>query len=186
MAHIIAASDVGPRGSGEIGQAERAASSNFILLCPACHTIIDKVPEAHPAELIRGWKRHHTDRIASVLGARPFDTRVQLRGYIEPFLAENRSIFLNYGPDNDYRHDPESEIAAVWQGRVRARILPNNRRILLALDCNRGLLIRSELEVLELFRQHVYDFERRHLGEGTEVIPAARFPAAMATIGADE
>src|SRR5206468_788565 len=97
---------------------------------------------------------------------------------------ENRVIFREYGPDNEYRSDPESELAVVWKRKVLLRILPNNRKTLATLDANRGLLRNSVLTTLEEFRQHVDDLEARHLGEGRKGV-GRRFPVNMETILAE-
>ncbi|MCB9551939.1 MAG: hypothetical protein H6705_08655 [Myxococcales bacterium] len=39
--------------------ADRDEADNLILLCPTHHTLIDKVPEQYPAELLRRWKAEH-------------------------------------------------------------------------------------------------------------------------------
>ena len=95
-------------------------------------------------------------------------------------MDENFFIFDEYGPDNEYRFDPESEQALVWQRKVLSRILPNNRKILFILDKNSGMLSTHEKSVLEDFRQHVEEMEARHLGDTSTV--ARRFPAGMEKI----
>jgi len=93
-------------------------------------------------------------------------------------------VFDRYGPNNDYRNDPESELAKVWQRKMRAIILPNNRKVLAILDANRRHLTQAELETLEAFRQHVDDLEAKHIGEGSGAV-ASRFPAGMSEILAE-
>ena len=68
------------------------------------------------------WKGTHIQRIAQVFGAVEYASRQSAREAIEPVLAESRTIFNEYGPDNDYRYDPESELAQVWQRKVVSRI----------------------------------------------------------------
>ena len=48
MAHIIAASDDGPRADAKASAAEKGSYDNLILLCANCHTSIDKAPEDFP------------------------------------------------------------------------------------------------------------------------------------------
>jgi hypothetical protein len=76
-------------------------------------------------------------------------------------------VFNQYGPLNNYRYDPESEIAKVWQRKIREIILPNNRKILVLLDANHRHLEEPETRMLEAFRQHVDDLEAKHIGEGS-------------------
>ena len=65
--------------------------------------------------MIREWKRKHVERINSLFGAVEYPDRASARKAIEPALTENRAVFDQYGPNNDYRQDPESEFAKVWQ-----------------------------------------------------------------------
>lgn len=181
MAHVFAAKDAGPRADSELTEAERGSYVNLILLCPTCHTVIDKAPNDYPDSLILEWKRRHVEQIAAVFGAVEYETRKSARAAIEQALVENRQIFDDYGPENDYKSDPESELASSWQLKVRSRILPNNRKILAILDANRHLLQSNESITLEHFRQHVQDMEIRHLGEERTAL-GRRFPAGMTDI----
>jgi len=181
IAHVFAANDDGPRADKELSEAERAEFGNLILLCSACHTMIDKAPEDFPDTVIKRWKRNHQARLAKVFGAVEYGSRAEVRAALEPLIAENRAIFEEYNPDLQYRENPESELAAAWQRNVRERIIPNSRRILAILDTNRKLLAGGEFRTLELFRQHVGDLELRHFTY--EVVGAQRrFPEGMATI----
>ena len=123
----------------------------------------------------------HVERIRSLFGAIECSDRASARRAIEPVLAENRVVFDQYGPNNDYRQDPESEIADVWQRKMRAIILPNNRKILAILDANRCFLTSAEVATLEAFRQHVDDLEAKHIGEGRGDV-ASCFPTGMSSI----
>jgi len=54
MAHIIAKNHSGPRGTADVSN---NTYNNLILLCPTCHTIIDKAPiEDYPIETLNKWK----------------------------------------------------------------------------------------------------------------------------------
>jgi|SRR5258708_5769658 hypothetical protein len=181
MAHVFAANDKGPRAKVELTARERGAYENLILLCPSCHTMIDKAPKDFPDGLLIEWKHSHFKRIAAAFGAVEYGSRQTARAAIEPALAENRMIFDDYGPENDYRLNPESELAIAWQRKVRSRVLPNNRKILAVLDANRRHLRGSEVKTLEQFRQHIDDMEARHLGEGVTAV-GRRFPDGMRAI----
>ncbi len=184
MAHILAASDTGPRSRRSLPAAERGAYDNLILLCSSCHTIVDKSPETHTDKAIREWKKKHKERIASAFGAVKYTRRGLLRNAIDPLLTENKTIFDSYGPHLDYRFDPESEHAGVWQRKVLSRILPNNRKILAMLDANRNLLTRLEQDTLEEFRQHLDDLQNRHIGSPA-VGGGLRYPDGMRTLLVD-
>jgi hypothetical protein len=184
IAHIIAASGTGPRADTKVSPADKGAYANLILLCANCHTIIDKAPKDFPHSLIREWKRKHIERRDSLFGAVDYPDRASARKAIESALVENRAVFDQYGPNNDYSHDPESEFAKVWQRKMRAIILPNNRKILTILDANRRHLSQFEAETLEAFRQHIDDLEAKHIGEGSGDV-ASRFPVGMSDMLAD-
>jgi hypothetical protein len=181
MAHIIAASEKGPRADATVMTMEKGLYDNLILLCANCHTTIDKAPVDFPDNMIWEWKRKHVERINSLFGAVEYPDRASARKAVEPALTENRTVFEQYGPNNDYRQDPESELARVWQRKMRAIILPNNRKVLAILDVNRGYLNELEAKALEMFRQHIDDLEAKHIGEGNGDV-ASRFPTAMSDI----
>jgi hypothetical protein len=148
MAHIIGASGKGPRADAALTQADKGSYDNLILLCAYCHTTIDKATADFPDSMIREWKRKHVERIHSLFGAVEYLDRDSARKALEPALMENRAVFDQYGPSNDYRNDPESELAKVWQRKMRAIILPNNRKVLAILDANRRHLSQHEVETL--------------------------------------
>jgi len=62
VAHIIAASEDGPRGSEESADL-RIGYSNLMLLCPRCHIEIDRDPNKYSSELLHQWKQEHEKRI---------------------------------------------------------------------------------------------------------------------------
>jgi hypothetical protein len=115
-----------------------------------------------------------------MFGVTQFNSREHARSAIEPLLTENRVIFENYGPDIEDARNPESGASERWQRKILVRIIPNNRRILAHLDANIHLLTKVECRTVEHFRQHVDDFEARHLSEYKE--GASRFPTGMITI----
>lgn len=180
MAHIIAASDCGPRANANIDSEYRKSYDNLLILCPTCHTTVDKAPEKYPCHQLIQWKRNHIAKITKAFCLDCYKSREDTRRAIEPLMEENFSIFKNYGPNNDYRLDPESEQARVWKRKVLSRVLPNNRKILLILDENRMMLSANERPVLEEFRQHVEEMEERHLGDASTV--GRQFPPGMQEI----
>ena len=180
MAHIIAASDYGPRANTNMTPEYRESYDNLLLLCPTCHTMVDKAPETYPCHQLIQWKRNHIAKITEAFSLNFYNSREDARNAIEPLMEENFFIFTRHGPNNEYRLDPESEQARVWKRKVLSRILPNNRKILLILDKNRTMLSANEKLVLEEFRQHVEEMEERHLGEASTV--GRRFPSGMQQI----
>lgn len=163
IAHVISAENGGPRAVEAMTPEARAAYDNLLLLCPTCHTIIDKAEASFPDSLIRSWKEDHRNKIADLFGVRIYETRAAVRAAIEPSLRENRTIFENYGPMTMDRFNPESTLPAQWLRKIRDNILPNNRKILAICDANARHLANEEASVLDLFRQHVNDFEAKHV-----------------------
>ncbi len=180
MAHVFSASDKGPRADLTLSAAERGAYENLILLCPTCHTKVDKAEKEFPDSLILKWKQQHKHRIQELFGVVDYYTRQDARYAIEPLLAENRMIFEEYGPDTAERYNPESDMPEIWKRKIITKLLPNNRQLLRIVDCNRRHLREDELRTLELFRQHVDDFEAKHL-EGSSS-SGMRFPGEFSKI----
>lgn len=174
IAHIIAATDGGPRADMDVEDEDRAAFENLILLCPTCHTIIDKAPEEFPVRTILEWKREHEAKLRSTFEIAVCDTRNAARAMVESLFDMNHAIFIEYGPENDYRNNPEAEQASVWKRKMRAQIIPNNERTLLIIDTNRVLLTAQERMLAEQLRQHTDDLIEKHV-IGTDGV-ARRFP----------
>jgi len=129
--------------------------------------------------------RSNSDIATDTLVAVTYTTRLRVREAIEPLLAENKEIFDAYGPNKEYCFDPESEMPTVWKRKILSRVLPNNRRLLAILDRNRQHLTANERRILEAFRQHVDDFEQRHIGDGGPS-GGMRFPEGMNRLLGDE
>ena len=67
LAHIIGQSEDGPRGENDLPSNERDEFHNIIILCPNCHTIIDKNSHLYPIETIKEWKKNHQSSIEDIL-----------------------------------------------------------------------------------------------------------------------
>ena len=180
MAHIFAANDKGPRANKLLDDAARGDFNNLILLCPSCHTIVDKSPADFPDALITAWKGDHDYKIRAAFGIASYTTRDEVRNAIAPLLRANRHIHANFGPDNDYRLNPESEEASHWKRKVVGQVIPNSLSIIKILDINKDHLNSNEKDTVESFRQHIDDISARHL-EGVESI-TSRFPPEMNNI----
>lgn len=176
MAHIVAASDDGPRANRKVSVAERGAYENLILLCAKCHTIIDKAPDAYPEHMIQQWKETRAERLAALFGVVAYQTRAEVLAAITPAMEENKVVLDTYGPASEARFDPESEAPLAWRRKMLGTIIPNNKRIAAILDKNRHLMVGNEPKTLEVFRQHTDDLVARHL-EG--VFGGQMFPKPM-------
>ncbi|MFA6562702.1 MAG: SAVED domain-containing protein [Verrucomicrobiia bacterium] len=63
VAHIIAFSAFGPRGKKTVSSRLAKDLSNLMLLCGACHTLIDDREDDYHVELLREMKRKHERRV---------------------------------------------------------------------------------------------------------------------------
>lgn len=180
-AHIIAASDIGPRGDAAVLEAERGAWSNLILLCANCHRVVDKAPAAYPTDVLLEWKRVRIEKTELGLGVLAFESREEARAAIERLRLQNRVIHRDLGPDNDYSLNPEAEEAHSWKRAVVDTIIPNHRAILRIVDANWDLLTELEREAVERYRSHVADLEARHV-HGRVGLTSRRYPSEIDSI----
>lgn len=180
MAHVFSASDTGPRANVELTPEQRGTYENLILLCANCHTTIDKAEGDFPDDLILEWKRDHTEKIENTFGVATCESRADAKALVEPILRENGTIFEIYGPRGECRFNPESDMPDHWLRKIRSNILPNNRKILAMSDANRVHMTADELSTLEMYRQHVDDFESKHIGEYK--VGGIQFPTEMSNI----
>ncbi|WP_264788398.1 HNH endonuclease [Aureispira anguillae] len=177
MAHIFSASNKGPRSNNTLTKEDRGKFDNLILLCPTCHTIIDKAEEQYPDSLISLWKKEHSEKINNLFNIKSYTSRKEVRKLLNPLMVENKTVFNIYGPMTDQRFNPESEMPYIWIRKIHKTLLPNNRKIINIIDKNYDLLDDVEIETVELFRQHVKDFEDKHLNQSD--INGIQFPIQM-------
>jgi hypothetical protein len=71
MAHIVASSDGGPRGSDPLAEADRNSYGNLILLCPNHHEEIDAEADRFPSEALRRMKSDHEEWVGQQLAKGP-------------------------------------------------------------------------------------------------------------------
>jgi hypothetical protein len=178
MAHIVAATPKGPRGQGDLTLTQRALFDNLLLLCSACHAVIDKAPEVFPVEELKKWKEDHEDRIRQLFNVSRYATRADARRALAPSLTKNKVIFDLYGPASPAAQEYDSEAVHSWQRKMLEVILPTSRRMITLLEANTHLMKPSEVITLEEFRQHVDDMEARHVHHQPEP-NSQRFPQGM-------
>lgn len=183
MAHVVSAADDGPRVIPGKTNEEKAAYSNLILLCPSCHTEIDKAEKHYPEALVQTWKAEHKDRIQKIFGIIRYPDRSSARRIAQRFLRENKVIFDEYGPMGDDRFNPESSLPKLWSIKILETIIPNNNKLISLCDVNKNLLTDEEMLVLEHFRQHVADLEARHVSRLD--VCGKMFPPEMSDIFVD-
>ncbi len=183
-AHIIPFSSDGPRGSEK-----RLDTSddflNIILLCPTCHTLIDKFPERYPASMLREWKENHETRLKQCFSTPVFKDKKDLRQVILPIFTENKALWVTYGPSSLSKDSILTDAAEMWNQAVLKTILPNNRTLLAILRANSHLLTKKEIELVEQFAIHKDGLEYNYLsGDKNSSVP--RFPIEVTLIGKEE
>lgn len=117
LAHIIAHSPKGPRPNVKDYPPEYISSpDNIMVLCPLCHTMIDKKENEHKftEDLLREWKERHEKKIKAQTQPTFENKRKAIRfcakiGSQMPSLSDNQikeALFPNYFIGNE----PPSEI----------------------------------------------------------------------------
>ncbi len=179
IAHIISVNK-GARENENLTPEQKGSYDNLILLCPNCHTMIDKAENDFPESLIIKWKNEHEKKLNQMFGVLKYNTRVKVREIIEPIFLENKTVFDIYGPNTDERFNPESNMPNLWIRKIREVIIPNNRKTLKVIEANYGLLKTDEKVVFNKFKQHVFDFESKHIFNNEE--NGTQFPIEITNI----
>lgn len=183
MAHVIPHGVAGPRHEHRpAGDFDADTFENLILLCPTCHTKVDKDPKAYPRNMLLDWKHNHVANLALKQGIRAYNDRRQVREAVVRILAENKAIWGRYAPEqgSDFDYDPESEIAGVWTQRMRSVILPNHYRIQAIIGANLELATDEERRTFAEYQEHVRGLSERHVCSVAG--RAIRFPELMESI----
>jgi hypothetical protein len=180
MAHVIAASEAGPRGAPDDARpAETETFENLLLLCPACHKVVDEAPDEFPIDMLRQWKEERARDVHTAAGIPRFTTRAELDPVISELLERNRAVHRAVGPESALAlDDPDSPAADTWRRQALSIIVPNNRRIVDLCRANRGLLNEDEREVVAEFEVHAEGFEFNQIS-GDKDPGVIMFPIAM-------
>ncbi|MFE4540343.1 HNH endonuclease [Streptomyces scopuliridis] len=184
-AHIVAHSDDGPRADSGISQPDRDSPSNIVLLCPNCHTKVDKAPESYPADYLTKAKEARKQAVSRIGGTPSFSSRMEARKAARRILLRNRILFETKGPDPITGSTGSREKAAVWSSCILNEIVPNSRLLVALIEVNEDLATAEEMETAELLRQHTDALESKHKGEPL-LGPAPRFPARAEKIFTEE
>lgn len=174
---MVAHSDVGPRADRAVPEEERSDPANIVLLCPTCHTKVDKAPDSFPAGDLFSKKTARATAVALVGGTPVFETRSDARQAVRAVLQRNRLIFDNYGPDAGNGSFPSTEEAQRWSRHVLEDIVPGNELVVAIVRINERLTTTEDRETAELLRLHTRDLAEKHLGQPVAA-PARRFPTA--------
>lgn len=183
MAHVIPYGKKGPRHQERPDEDyDPNAFENLILLCPTCHTIIDKDPAAYPRETLLSWKQAHLANLAEKQGIKVYNDRDEVRQAVEARMADNKAIWEKFAPvdGSDFDYDPESQASRIWSHRMRSVILPNHYLIQSIIKMNLHLATDAERKAFAEYSEHVRGLAERHIcgvsGNGI------RFPVELESI----
>ncbi len=175
MAHVIPRSKDWTRGDGE--SAGDDTYENLILLCPTCHTTVDKAPaHAYPRDVLLKWKVDHEAR-RSTLGIPSYQNVRELADAIERMMQENHLVWKQFGPVSELaKQNPYSSGARIWAFQKLSTVVPNNNRISQLLTAHKHFIPLNDWSVCAAFIQHASAFEQSayHRMDG-QAVPC--FPA---------
>ncbi|TVV69992.1 hypothetical protein [Sphingomonas solaris] len=81
--------------------------------------------------------------------------------FIFSLLEENHHFFKDYGPDSSIAAtNPLSSAYAIWVARRLDTILPNNQKIISALNENKKMVPGEMKEAVLMFRDHASSYEQ--------------------------
>lgn len=178
LAHVIGRHEKGPRGISYLDTTERDAYENIILLCPTCHTLIDKNPLQFSVEMLHDWKQQHEEAIKRTFVVPIYQDREALAKAVHNLLRKNKVIFMQYGPHSSNVTNPLADEVEVWIRYVISDIIPNNHKIADLLNENEHLLSDDEKDVFDKFILHQQAFEYNHIS-GDKTSAAPLFPEEM-------
>lgn len=163
LAHIIPKSDKGPRKDDIALITDRDSYENIIILCPNCHTKIDKAPKLYPRKTLLKWKIEHENNISKIFKIPTYESRKILSEEIRKLILQNKSIFDEYGPHSEHSKEAISDASNMWHIKSIETIIPNNKRILEITKKNIQYFNEEEKSVIEKFAIHIEGFEYNKL-----------------------
>lgn len=166
-AHIIPVGDNGPRSGEIIGDGLNIDfPENLLLLCPNCHSTIDKAPDVYPRSRLLQWKNEHENKVELLFQNKYLcKSREDFVEKIKKLNYENNYYFQSYGPTKEREVLLQSDKKKAWDDYVITKIIPNNRDLLGFLKMNDPFLTSEERAYIPLYEDHVHSFEINHLTE---------------------
>jgi hypothetical protein len=171
-----------PKGSSIVDD-----PTNLVLLCPTCHTKVDKDPAEYPTEMLFGLKTKRAAAVARVGGVIIYGTRAEARTAVEEILRQNHETFNQFGPNSDNGSLPTLEAAAKWRELVLTEIVPQNELLVSIVQVNKDLASAADRLAAEHLRAHTRDLAAKHHGDPL-LAPSQKFPRAAEDIfsGSDD
>lgn len=130
-AHINAAGKSGPRATSG-NETDLKSESNGIWLCSICHKQIDDDPDYYTEEVLRKWKKEHSQIIRNIVGkdleAALLDLKNHKRNHEEAreFLSfiENKRVFYE-GLDHEFPPRVLSSLSLIRERLIQTRAKVN-------------------------------------------------------------
>lgn len=172
LAHIIAQKKKGARGKDELPLSQRDEFENLIVLCPSCHTMVDKNPQTFTVDVLKKWKKDHENSIKNLMSSPVFHNREEARNALLLLLEENKAVFDMYGPYSENATNKQMDAEVMWYRLSLQTIIPNNRKIESILGNNQHLMTDKERQVFNLFKLHIDGFEYNKIsGDVNPAVP---------------
>jgi len=157
QAHIVPYSGVGNREDKKINTRTNIHNiENLILLCPTCHTLVDKDKNnQYTTEILLEWKKQRQQKIDNLFAIKHknFET---LSKQVIPLLKENKEIFDAYGVENEPSTFPDKY--PLWK-KSEFKLLINNSKLKTIFQHNELLFSKKNADILLVFYKHVREFE---------------------------
>lgn len=147
---------------------------NLIILCPNCHTNLDK-NSVFSIEELKKWKQIRKEQIDKIFN-KNYKTFDDLKDKIFPLLLENKIIYENYFLKKN---------KILWD-KFEYKVLLNNEKLKKILENNFNLFQKHEnnnysnLHLINLFLFHIEEFKATRSDE--EKIREVLFPEGINSI----
>ena len=143
IAHILPHSESGD-----------ASLNNLLLLCPTCHTMIDKNRPDWPISVLKTWHLQRQKEIRRRF-TKQCDSFRELEKLVRPILQQNAAIFKNYGPTED--NSSVTARRSLWL-KFEPKLIVNNQQLLTLFKANMRLIHMENRRTIEEFVLHVDEF----------------------------
>lgn len=143
IAHILPHSESGD-----------ASLNNLLLLCPTCHTMIDKNRPGWPISILKTWHLQRQEEIRRRF-TKQCDSFRELEKLVRPILQQNAAIFENYGPTEG--NSSATARRSLWL-KFEPKLIVNNQKLFALFKANMRLFHRENRRTIEEFALHVDEF----------------------------
>ena len=131
-----------------------ASLTNLLILCPNCHTMVDKNRQDWPDQILTTWHSLRQEEIQKQFAKRCSSFR-ELKELVQPILRRNARIFGNYGPTE--KNVSEAARRSLWL-KVEPEVIVNNQKLVSLFDANMRLFHIENKSIIETFKLHVTEF----------------------------